>query len=118
MLNSIYECYMRKLTTTEFIDKAKLKHGDRYDYSKVEYVGSSHKIKIICSKHGEFLQVANSHLAGIGCKKCYCSVMSLSTTQFIDRAVGIHGDKYNYSQSLYISYKTPVAITELKEKLK
>ena len=102
--------YMRKLTTTEFINKAKLKHGDRYDYSKVIYTGSSNKIQIICSKHGEFLQVANSHLAGIGCKKCCYSGKSLSIKQFIEQSTNIHGDKYDYSQSLYISYKKPLKI--------
>ena len=29
---------MAKLTTEEFIAKAKAVHGDRYDYSKVQYV--------------------------------------------------------------------------------
>jgi hypothetical protein len=45
---------MAKLTTEEFIAKAKAVHGDRYDYSKVEYVNASTKVCIICKKHGEF----------------------------------------------------------------
>jgi len=43
---------MAKLTTDEFIKKAREVHGDRYDYSKVEYVNSTSKIRIVCHKHG------------------------------------------------------------------
>ena len=44
----------KKLTTQEFIEKAKLVHGDKYDYSKVDYVNSQTKVCIICPIHGEF----------------------------------------------------------------
>ena len=57
-------------STEEFIKKAKLIHGDKYDYSLVDYKRSFEKIKIICPKHGIFEQEANSHLEGKGCKKC------------------------------------------------
>jgi len=54
----------------EFIKKAKKIHKDKYDYSKVEYKNSKEKIIIICKEHGEFEQVASSHLNGKGCRKC------------------------------------------------
>ena len=60
----------KKLTTEEFIKKAKSVHGNRYDYSKVEYVDSKIKVCIICSEHGEFWQVPSMHLRGHGCPKC------------------------------------------------
>lgn len=44
----------KKLTQEEFIQKAKQIHGDKYDYSKVEYIKSSVKVKIVCPEHGEF----------------------------------------------------------------
>ena len=53
---------MAKLTTEEFISKAKAVHGDRYDYSKVEYVNNQTKVCIICKKHGEFWQRPLDHL--------------------------------------------------------
>jgi hypothetical protein len=53
---------MAKLTTEEFIAKAKAVHGDRYDYSKVEYVDYRAIVSIICSKHGEFWQRPDIHL--------------------------------------------------------
>ena len=37
-----------KLTTKQFISKAIKKHGDKYDYSKVDYIGSNDKVIIIC----------------------------------------------------------------------
>ena len=61
---------MRRKTTSEFIEKAKKVHGDRYDYSLVEYVGALNKVKIICQLHGEFSQVPSSHCNGTGCKNC------------------------------------------------
>ena len=59
-----------KYTTEEFIEKARKVHGDKYDYSKVEYENASKKVKIICKKHGEFLQTPSEHLNGCGCKYC------------------------------------------------
>lgn len=62
---------MRNYYTTEtFIAKAKLVHGDKYDYSGLVYKKSREKLKIICKKHGEFYQVSNSHLNGRGCTAC------------------------------------------------
>lgn len=50
--------------------KAKQLHGDKYDYSKLEYVNSRENVCIICPIHGEFLQRASNHLLGRGCPKC------------------------------------------------
>ena len=61
---------MAKLTTEEFIAKAKVVHGDRYDYSKVEYVNNKTKVCILCEEHGEFMQSPSMHLRGHGCAKC------------------------------------------------
>ena len=61
---------MAKLTTEEFIAKAKAVHGNRYDYSKVVYVNTQTKVCIICKEHGEFWQKPKNHLCGNGCVKC------------------------------------------------
>ncbi len=58
------------MTTEEFIQKAKAVHGDKYDYSKVEYVNSKTKVCIRCPKHGESWQRPDTHLQGQGCPKC------------------------------------------------
>ena len=54
-----------------FIQRAKEIHGNKYDYSKVEYKNSTTKVCIICSAHGEFWQTPNAHINGSGCPKCY-----------------------------------------------
>jgi hypothetical protein len=57
-------------SNNNFINKAKLIHNDKYDYSLVEYVNNRTKVKIICKIHGEFSQEPSKHLKGCGCKKC------------------------------------------------
>lgn len=59
-----------RLTTEEFIERARKVHGNKYDYSKVKYNKSSEKVCIICPEHGEFLQTPNMHLCGNGCPSC------------------------------------------------
>jgi hypothetical protein len=61
---------MRKMTTSEFIAKAKEVHGELYDYSKTTYVNSRTKVCIICPVHGEFWQSPIGHLSGYKCEKC------------------------------------------------
>ena len=53
-----------------FIEKAKKVHGEKYDYSLVNYKTSHVKINIICQKHSEFKQTPHNHLKGHGCPGC------------------------------------------------
>jgi hypothetical protein len=57
-------------TRIDFFEKVHHIHGNEYDYSHVKYKRLSDKVKIICNKHGEFLQEAGSHLRGHGCLQC------------------------------------------------
>lgn len=100
---------LKSMTQEEFISKAKEKHGDKYDYSKVEYKGSQEKVCIICPKHGEFWQIATEHLQGCGCPKC-AGVKKPSTQEFIEKAKKIHGNKYDYSKVTYVNNRTKVCI--------
>ena len=54
----------------QFISDATKVHGNKFDYSNVEYLNSRTKIKIRCEKHGEFEQLPQSHLSGRGCPTC------------------------------------------------
>jgi Zn finger protein HypA/HybF involved in hydrogenase expression len=102
---------MRKITTPEFIEKAKAIHGDEYDYSKVDYKGSAKKVEIICPKHGKFEQQAGAHLFGQGCPKCNIENKKGGIKEFINKSKQIHGDKYDYSKTEYgKDNKTPVKI--------
>jgi hypothetical protein len=99
-----------KLTNDEFINKAKSIHGDKYDYSKVNYVNIKNKIIIICPKHGEFKQQADSHInQKSGCPKCV-NKHNYSNYEFIERANKIHNDKYIYDEINYINNYTKVNI--------
>lgn len=61
---------MKKLTTEEFVIRAKEVHGNNYDYSKTVYTGKENLIEIICYKHGSFWQKPHNHISGCGCPKC------------------------------------------------
>lgn len=66
------QCFLESQFSTldEFILKARLIHGDKYDYSKTKYNGRHYDVNIICPKHGEFITNAGRHLLGCGCNKC------------------------------------------------
>ena len=100
----------KKLTTEKFIEKAKAVHGDKYDYSKVEYVNTHTKVCIICPEHGEFWQKPNTHLNGSGCTICNNNNETKNTKEFIKKAKSIHGDKYDYSKVNYVNNCTKVCI--------
>ncbi len=78
-----------KLAHAQVIDKFREVHGNKYDYSKVSYKGSTIKVVIICSRHGEFLQIPASHWHGCGCPPCAAELMSEKSSKgldwFIDR---------------------------------
>lgn len=97
------------LSTNEFIEMAKKVHGNLYDYNKVNYIKSSKNIKIICKKHGEFKQTPNGHLSGRGCDKCGGS-FELTTKEFINKAIEVHGYLYNYSNVIYVNSSKKVKI--------
>ena len=89
-----------KLTTVEFIQKSILKHGQKWNYSKVNYTGSRDKIVIICKEHGEFLQTASDHLSGCGCPDCD-PTKRLTEEDFIQKSKIKHGERYDYSKVRY-----------------
>ena len=98
---TIKTTFAKTLTTNDFIIKSTIIHGNKYDYSKVEYIKRFANVKIICKIHGEFYQKASEHLSGCGCKKCG-KVYSPTNIEFIENSIKIHGDKYDYSKVEYI----------------
>lgn len=111
-----------KYTTDIFVAKAKQVHGDKYDYSKVDYINKSTKVEIVCHsknelgvEHGTFLQTPNGHLLGRGCPICAREYISnkykMSLQEFIDRSNAIHNFKYSYDKVNYVNSRTKVCIT-------
>lgn len=97
-----------KLTTQQFIERAREKHGDKYDYSKVEYINAYTKVCIICPEHGEFWQKPYLHLHGNKCPKC-CG-FNRTTEEFIQKAKEVHGNKYDYSKTEYNGSHSKITI--------
>lgn len=105
----------KKLTTEDFIKKAKTVHGDKYDYSKAEYVDTKTNICIVCPIHGEFFQRPSHHTSGHGCPKCATEQRSLqklknSSETIVKRLREIHGDKYDYSKVVYNGRKEKIIL--------
>ena len=95
----------------EFINKAKLIHGNKYNYEKVNYINCKTKVIIRCSSHGEFEQTPNNHLSNKqGCPVCGGS-KRLTTKEFIKKSKKIHKNKYNYEKANYVNSKTKVTLT-------
>lgn len=101
----------RCLSNDKFVEKARLVHGDRYDYDKVVYSGCREKVTITCQSHGDFLQTPNSHLGGAGCPHCYQESRFMTNDGFIKRAKALHGDKYDYSKTNYTGSTNKVTMT-------
>lgn len=104
----------KRYTTGEFIMLAKIKHGDKYDYSQVEYKDSVTPVTIICHKHGPFRQRPAMHLSRSGCPKCEQEIiikaLSDSKETFVEKARAIHGNKYDYSLVEYAGSDKKVKI--------
>jgi hypothetical protein len=99
----------RRNGVEEFIKSSKKIHKNKYDYSKVNYIGNKIKVKIFCPLHGFFSQRPNDHMMGRGCSKCSNSCKS-NTKDFIKKSKLIHGNKYNYSKVNYKNAYTPVIL--------
>jgi hypothetical protein len=81
-----------------FVTKAQLVHGTEYDYTLVEYINNSTKVKIICKEHGVFEQTPANHYK-YGCLICSGKYLK---TNFIEQASIAHNNRYDYS---LVSYK-------------
>ena len=95
-------CYgNKKSSNEEFINKSNEKHGNKYDYSLVNYINEKEKIKIICSIHGEFYQKPEIHIKGSGCPQCSIH-KSRKIEKFINQSKLKYNNKYDYS---LVNYK-------------
>lgn len=105
-----------KISTEEYIQRAKSVHGDKYNYELTEYVDVNTLITITCKKHGPIKVNPCTHIrCGSGCIECArdekIRTAPTNTKSFIEKAQKIHGNKYDYSKVDYKGYKTPVEIT-------
>ena len=92
-------------------DRAVAVHGDKYDYGQVDWnKGWKTLQRITCPTHGTFQQSLSNHICNKrGCPECGGSKRK-TTVWFIREARKIHGNKYDYSKSVYVNWKTPIKI--------
>lgn len=102
------KCVNQYMDLKLFIEKSKLIHENKYDYSLSVYNGINEKLIIVCREHGEFKQTPHNHLNSNGCPKC-CG-KNITTEEFISKIKEIHNDKYDYSLVKYINSQTKVKI--------
>jgi len=98
------------LNNQSFIKRAKVIHQDKYDYSDIEYINSTTKIKIICKDHGTFWQRPNDHLQGKGCTICGFGGKLRTIDDFVNLSTTIHGKLYDYQLVDYKNCKQPIQI--------
>lgn len=99
-----------RLSKDEFINRAAQVHGSEYDYTNVNYINNRTKIEIVHNICGfTFSQVPNSHLSGSGCPKCSGN-LKVTTEMFIEKAISVHGDEYDYSRVIYVDNETRIEI--------
>lgn len=93
-----------RFSAEEFIQKAQLVHGNRFDYSRVSYINQYTKVEIVCREHGPFMQFPTAHCNGghVGCRECVKAAISARRTEalcgFVEKAKLVHGDLFDYSK--------------------
>lgn len=100
-------------TNSDFIKDAKKIHGDTYDYSQTQYESAVKEVTIVCRVHGAYQQKPTIHLKGCGCPKC-SKVGKVTTSEFIERSMSVHGGTYDYRNVAYRTMLDNVSITCLK----
>lgn len=102
---------------SDFISEiSKIYKGKNYDFSKIEYYGNKKKVCIICPKHGEFWLRPDKIITRKSiCPQCsaeFCGVKRrLTKNEFLIKAREVHGFKFDYTKSNYITTDTPICIT-------
>ena len=98
----------KRLTTEQFVAKAREKHGDKYDYSKVVYVNAKTKVCVTCKEHGDFWITPDDLTRGKGCNLCYHLICG----------VGISDLPHIHGTDAYIHWKGMVRRCYDKKSLK
>ena len=96
----------RKFSKDDFINKAISIHGDKYTYDNSVYLNNKKPITVSCKIHGDFSIIAGNFLRGSCCPTCSKNSgnekKKKNTDWFISKSMERHGDKYDYSKSLYV----------------
>ena len=100
-------------TVEKFIEKARVIHGDKYDYSKFTYINNFTKSTITCLIHGEFKQSPNSHLSHNGCPKCNSPIGELILEEIFKKHKIKNKPQYNIPE-IVANYKVDFYLPEYR----
>ena len=102
---------MKKYTNEDFIKKAKEKFGNKFDFTKTNYINSQTEVCITCPEHGDIWVLPYVFLQSVnGCPEC-SGLKKWNTEKFKEKARNVHGNKYDYSKTVYVNKRTDVIIT-------
>lgn len=108
----------KKLTTMEWIDKAKSIHGSKYDYTNTIYTNAQSRINLHCNScDKQFSMLAKHHINNkSGCRTCSTServtvTVAAYAEQFVEKANMVHNNKYKYDDTVYLGAFKKVKIT-------
>ena len=104
-----------RLTKNKTIQRFIQQHGDRYDYSHVQYNGQQSPVTIICKRHGSFEQKPEFHWSGSGCPQCFSEdkrgqSQKDTIESFTLKLTNVFGDLFDVSESVYINSATPITV--------
>lgn len=107
----------KRLTTEEFIKRAKQIYGDRFDYSETEYLTARNKVTISCPKHGSFTILPQHHLKensiSGGCRKCGLKAINrnrrFTQEQFLEKVSNI--PNLSFEKTIYKDKRSKVTVT-------
>ena len=117
--NGCFKCsHIVPVDREKFLSVSVSKHGDKYDYSEVDFIDRYTPVKIACSIHGDFHITPKLHMRGRGCQLCgeekRVRDRTHNTETYIFKAKKIHGDTYNYDKVDYLGDSQKVIITCLE----
>lgn len=110
--NKLAKCF--KKSNGDFINQSTSVHGDKYDYSNVEYKNAHKLVIITCKDHGDFKQTPHDHLKGQSCPKCgiirQTEAKCDNYKSFIEKAKLIHNSFYKYPSEDYTGCREYITI--------
>ena len=108
---------LKKKPLEEFIKDAKIKFGDKFNYSLVQYINERTEVKIICPEHGITIQTPLYHLTSeFGCQKC-SRKYSPDTKEFIEKSKLKFGNRFDYSETVYKNRFSKIKLKCIKHNL-
>lgn len=117
-----------RLTLLEFVQRASDVHAGFYRYEKVRLLNTATKVVVTCPTHGDFEVTPNNHLKSRGCPACghakkghrkdaiasaratADAKMKVFGERFETEARAIHGDAYDYSETIYAGRRSKLTI--------